>query len=844
MLQKTSMGDPGIGSNYELPIVITAAPATDRQRKIALGAMVTMAIIFAIVLPFANVQLARVEAFVLATQSVMCAADLLTAALLFSQYSVYPQRAVLALASGYVFSGLFAVLEACAFPGVFFRTSLLYIGDELNSTAWLFTFWHTLFPLAVILYVLWKDAAEAARPPSHIIAVTVTGVVAATVGLTWLATARVGYLPRIYESANDLAPFAHFLAPALFFLSGAALVLLFVRGYTIIDQWLMVVLLAWLPTYAVASLFAVVQFTLSWYIARVFALFAGSALLFVLLAETIGLHARLANAIVRLRRVGRVEHRLAAIVESSDDAIVGTDVAGIITTWNKAAERLFGYSEAEATGRTMAFLRPPGREQEAEILQRARLGEAIDHFETVRQRKDGSLVDISLTVSPISEAGTIVGASKIMRDITERKRAEEVLRASEAELQAVLNQTPFMLIRCSRDLRYRFISEAYARWLGRPREEVLGATILETVGIQTFNTVRPYIEQVLQGIAVDFECEREFPGIGKRWLNVAYRPELDAGGNVDGWIGSLLDVTARKRAEERQGLLLAELDHRVKNILAQVAVVASSTRQGSRSIRDFMRSLDGRIQSMAAAHTLLSESGWQNVGLGTLVRNQLAPYATGTNLTISGTDVVVNSAETQAVARVLHELATNAAKYGALSAPGGRVSVGWELKPNGGSTHLTLAWRESGGPPVASEHPSSYGTNLIRNLIPHELGGTVDLTFATEGVNCKIEIPIQPAGAGAPPLESEQNIKDLRSRFKTLSSHELQILSLITAGLLNKQIASEVGLGVADVKIHRHNLMAKLQATKLPELIRIADALGVRHARISRQEQKRTPRDV
>jgi two-component sensor histidine kinase len=99
--------------------------------------------------------------------------------------------------------------------------------------------------------------------------------------------------------------------------------------------------------------------------------------------------------------------------------------------------------------------------------------------------------------------------------------------------------------------------------------------------------------------------------------------------------------------------------------------------------------------------------------------------------------------EIQAITRVLHELATNAAKYGALSIPGGQVSVRWDLKPKGDPANLTLLWRELGGPPVASEHPSSYGTNLIRNLIPHELGGKVDLVFAKEGVTCRIEIPVR-----------------------------------------------------------------------------------------------------
>lgn len=211
------------------------------------------------------------------------------------------------------------------------------------------------------------------------------------------------------------------------------------------------------------------------------------------------------------------------------------------------------------------------------------------------------------------------------------------------------------------------------------------------------------------------------------------------------FLGLSLALRRTRLLYEYQRQLIAELDHRVKNVLAQVAVMASSTRQGSRSIDDFLGSFDGRIQGMAIAHTLLSEAGWQSVNLGMLVRNELAPYATDSNVTIGGPNVLLNSAETQALARVLHELATNAAKHGALSIPGGRVSVNWDLKLKGALTNLTLVWRELGGPPVASEHPFSYGTNLIRDLIPHELGGTVDLAFAKEGVNCRIEIPISQA---------------------------------------------------------------------------------------------------
>ena len=226
-------------------------------------------------------------------------------------------------------------------------------------------------------------------------------------------------------------------------------------------------------------------------------------------------------------------------------------------------------------------------------------------------------------------------------------------------------------------------------------------------------------------------------------VSLTISPVRNAEGTIVGASKIARDITVRKRAEIRETMLIAELDHRVKNILAQVAVVAKSTRQGSRSVDEFLRSLDGRIQSMAAAHTLLSQRGWEGVEVDTLVRNQLAPYATDTNITIRGTDVTLAATEVQALTRVLHELATNAAKYGALSVPGGRVEVIWDHATNGKATNLTLEWHELGGPPVSSQVLPSYGTNLIRNLIPHELGGTIDLVFAADGVNCRMEFPIR-----------------------------------------------------------------------------------------------------
>jgi len=227
------------------------------------------------------------------------------------------------------------------------------------------------------------------------------------------------------------------------------------------------------------------------------------------------------------------------------------------------------------------------------------------------------------------------------------------------------------------------------------------------------------------------------------WLHEIAKAEFDGAGRLMRLKGLARDITERKRAEEHQSRLIAELDHRVKNLLARVAAVVMYTRDGSDSVDDFARALDRRIQSMADAHLLLSESRWQGVDLLNLVEHQVAPYTNKANITIEGPQVALTAVATQAVAMVLHELVTNAVKYGALSRPVGQVAVSWMLRANGGAPkRVMVEWRETGGPPVAAPARFSYGTSLIRDLIPHELGGTADVLFPIEGVRCRIEFPL------------------------------------------------------------------------------------------------------
>ncbi len=315
------------------------------------------------------------------------------------------------------------------------------------------------------------------------------------------------------------------------------------------------------------------------------------------------------------KQTDRYGLHLASIVESSDDAIVSKDLDGIILSWNRGAERLFGYSPAEAVGKPVTILIPSDRQpEEAKILARIRSGERVDHYETIRRHKDGSLVDISLTVSPIRDGeGRIIGASKIARDITERKRREE-----------------------------------------------------------------------------------------------------------------LVDLLAR------------EVDHRSKNLLALVQATVHLTQ--AESPAELKAAISGRLQALSNAHTLLAQSRWEGADLYRLIAEELSPYCQHgeARAEIKGPSLVLEPMTAQSIAVTVHELATNAVKYGALSAPGGRLQVVWGRPSDGG---LVLRWTETGGPVVTPPTRRGFGTRIIDRMIRDQLKGVVRFDWHREGLVCEIAIP-------------------------------------------------------------------------------------------------------
>jgi PAS domain S-box-containing protein len=226
------------------------------------------------------------------------------------------------------------------------------------------------------------------------------------------------------------------------------------------------------------------------------------------------------------------------------------------------------------------------------------------------------------------------------------------------------------------------------------------------------------------------------------WLEEAAKGDFDHTGRLLRINGLTRDITERKELEDHKNTLISELDHRVKNVLAIVSTVASRTQETSSSMAEFVCALDGRIKSMATTHELLSFRRWQGIPLADLVGRELAPYATASNTRIGGKEVVLSAEASQTLAMVFHELATNAAKFGALSAGTGQVSVRWSFRRNGhAESWLCIDWEESGGPKVVPPVRSGFGTSVVRELVPYELGGSVDLVHPPEGVRCELQIP-------------------------------------------------------------------------------------------------------
>jgi PAS domain S-box-containing protein len=363
--------------------------------------------------------------------------------------------------------------------------------------------------------------------------------------------------------------------------------------------------------------------------------------------------------------------------------------------------------------------------------------------------------------------------TKVTREIRERKQADVALNESEAELQEALTAGHVVAFTWDPKTGLSRRSQNAPQILGLESQEGVERSndFLARVHRQDRGCLAAQIAALSPenpSYLASFRFIR--PDGQEIWLEETGKAEFDAQRRYVRLKGLTREITERKRAEERQRLLIRELDHRVKNALASVATVAQRTREGSGSMDEFLQVFDGRIQSMANAHALLSRNHWHGVSLADVVHSELAPYVGAGSAVVGGPEVMLTAEATQPIAIVLHELVTNASKYGALTSARGRITVRWDLPHELTQAGLELEWIESGGPPCRIPSQPGYGTRAIRSLIPYELEGTVDLAFAADGVRCKIELPPKCIGKDARPADAARELNAAGSFGARLSA--------------------------------------------------------------------------
>jgi PAS domain S-box-containing protein len=261
-----------------------------------------------------------------------------------------------------------------------------------------------------------------------------------------------------------------------------------------------------------------------------------------------------------------------------------------------------------------------------------------------------------------------------------------------------------------------------------------------------FNQLREAMNQFNKSVR-SYETEFRIvrPDGEIRWCVGTAAATVDRSGRVIRVSGVTVDITERKRAEERQNLLTREVDHRAKNALALAQSIVRLTRGDN--VKAYIQAVEGRISALARVHTILSLSSWQGAEISKLVDEELAPYAMGEQIAFSGASIQLQPATAQTLAMALHELVTNSAKYGALSTVSGRLTISWEIEAD----VLRILWEERDGPLVERPASRGFGTRSVIASIESQLGGQAEFDWRTEGLVCRLSVPLEQSGATRQP---------------------------------------------------------------------------------------------
>lgn len=441
------------------------------------------------------------------------------------------------------------------------------------------------------------------------------------------------------------------------------------------------------------------------------------------------------------------------------------DAAGRILQYNQRAVELWG--RAPSPGQThdqftaqCRFFGVEGKElprsKLAEVLQ---TGQSIRDEEVMVERADGKQIAVLLNIDPlINPQGKMVGAINCFQDVTERKRMVDALDRSQHDLReqeerwaATYEHAAIGIVELDAEGRFIRVNEAICSIVGGTKEELLDWRLFGRTHPDDRDVDAELYRRQVAGDIGFYSIEKRFIRKDGRviWIAVRSSTVRDADGHFLYGVRVVQDVTERKEAEERQKLLIDELNHRVKNTLATVQSLATQTARGTDSPEAFRKAFEGRLIALSQAHDQLTRRHWRSADLRDLVEGATSPHLARSQesqdrIAIEGEAITVTPRVALTLALGLHELTTNASKYGALSVPAGRIEVSWRVEREPSRPpKLSIEWRERGGPPVTVPARQGFGTRFIEGSVASELQGKARLDYDPAGLICTMDIPLE-----------------------------------------------------------------------------------------------------
>jgi PAS domain S-box-containing protein len=434
------------------------------------------------------------------------------------------------------------------------------------------------------------------------------------------------------------------------------------------------------------------------------------------------------------------------------------DAAGTILQYNRNAVAFWGraplpgqrHDDFAGSSKFFALDGTPASSLLSDVLAS---GTPVRNAERVIDHADGTRVIASINIDPLRNArGAIIGAVNCFLDITERKRMDDALEASrvraleqEQRFAATYEHAAIGISEIAPDGSFLRVNEAICAITGFDREHLLRSRLFVHTHPDDADPDREAFRKQVAGDLNFYSVEKRFirPDGRVIWISVYSSPVRDAAGHLIYIVRVVQDITDRKAAEQRQKLLIDELNHRVKNTLATVQSLASQTARLAPTPAAFRESFEGRLIALSKAHDQLTMHHWESADLRALLTAGLAPYGAATERAVlRGEDLVLRPRAVLTLAMAFHELITNAAKYGALSAGAGRVEIRWQPVEADGGRLLRIEWIERDGPPVTAPSRRGFGSRLIEGSVAAELGGQARLTFAPAGLRCVLDIPL------------------------------------------------------------------------------------------------------